>query len=457
MMNSRLMNIKGDLIGDRAFYQEVLRIALPIMLQQFIAMSMGFTDSIMVGQLDGLSMAGVTVANKYFVIVNAVILGLTGGMGIFISQNFGADDRRRSRGLFWANQLGAVSLALIFTLVISFFPRAVLSIFVSDTVTIGHGLDYLQYIRFSYIPFAANMVFIYGFRSIGHTKLPMVVSSGAVVLNTLLNYVLIFGKFGFPAMGTGGAGLATLLARLIEMAVYVIALAGNRQYFSMHIKDIRVLNKQLLKQVAGKCLPLMGMELLWSIGMTILFWSYCQVSENVVPCLAIVETTANFNFIIYGGVGVAVSVMVGARLGAGKFLEAQTNARRILCMGFVASAVYGVAVMALSSLIPLLFQVAPEIRALSARMLLINGAFYAVITLNIIAFYILRIGGDVRAFLVMESGYVWLFLIPLAVLVSQLLKPDLIVFYLIISAAELVKGLLGWHYIKAGRWIRNLT
>ncbi|MDW7656666.1 MAG: MATE family efflux transporter, partial [Bacillota bacterium] len=167
---------RREWLGDRSFYRELLRIAFPIMLQQGIAMLMGFTDSIMVGQLDELSMAGVTIVNKYFVIVMAVLFGVTGGLGIFISQHYGADDQGRSRGFFWINLIGALTVAGFFTILIAAFPAAILSIFVTDTVTIGHGMNYLQYIQFSYVPFAINLVFIYAFRSIGHTRLPMLVS-----------------------------------------------------------------------------------------------------------------------------------------------------------------------------------------------------------------------------------------------------------------------------------------
>lgn len=448
---------RREWLGDRTFYREILRIAFPIMLQQAIAMLMGFTDSVMVGQLDALSMAGVTIVNKYFVIVMAVLFGLTGGLGIFISQHYGADDQARSRGFFWINHIGALTIAGFFTVLIAVFPEAILSLFVSDAGTIGHGMNYLHYIRYSYVPFAVNLVFVYAFRSIGHTRLPMLVSSGAVVLNTLLNYLLIFGKFGLPAMGTGGAGLASLIARLAEMSIYIIVLVAGKHYFNLDPRALRNLNRNHLRLAAGKCLPLMGMELLWSVGMTILFWSYCQVDEQVVASLAIVETTANLNFIMYGGTSVAVSVMVGARLGAGKFDEARNNARRILLLGVIVTALYGVLVFLLSNRIPLLFQVTPEIRSLAGSMLRINSVYYGLITLNVIFFYTLRIGGDVRAFLVMESGYVWLFLIPLALVFSLLIKPDIAVFYMIMQSAELVKALLGRHYFKAGRWIRNLT
>lgn len=448
---------RQEWLGDRSFYREILSIAFPIMLQQGIAMLMGFTDSVMVGQLDELSMAGVTIVNKAFVIVMAVLFGLTGGLGIFISQHYGADDQGKGRGFFWINLIGAMMIAGFFTLLIVAFPEAILSLFVSDAGTIGHGMDYLRYIRLSYVPFAVNMVIVYAFRSIGHTRLPMLVSSGAVVLNTLLNYLLIFGKFGLPAMGTGGAGLASLIARLVEMSIYILILTGGRHYFNLDPRVMHNLNRSHLRQAAGKCLPLMGMELLWSVGMTILFWSYCQVDEQVIASLAIVETTANFSFIIYGGTGVAVSVMVGARLGAGKFDEALNNARRILLLGVIITALYGLLVFLLSSRIPLLFQVTPEIRSLAGKMLRINSVYYGLITLNVIFFYTLRIGGDVRAFLVMESGYVWLFLLPLALIFGLLIKPDIAVFYFFLQSAELVKALIGRHYFKAGRWIRNLT
>lgn len=443
--------------GCWPFYRDALLIAMPIMLQQLIAMTMGFTDSVMVGQLDAASMAGVTVANKYFVLVSAVLFGLTGGIGIFISQYFGAGDQKKGQAMFMLNHLGAILVAGLFALTIGLFPRQIYSLFVADPGTVANGLDYMRFVRFSYIPYAINLVFQFSFRGIGHTRLPLLVGSAAILLNTLLNYLLIFGHLGLPAMGTGGAGLATLIARLFETAVYIAALAGGKAYFTLSLQTLRSLSRQILRKVALKILPLMSMELLWSLGMTVLFWSYCQVDETVVASLAIVETIANFNFVIYGGLGVAVSVLVGARLGAGSFDEARANARRIMRLGFAISAAYGLIVIGLAGWIPRLFQVSEEIRAMAGQMLRIQGGVYGFIALNVMIFYTLRIGGDVRATLLMESAFVWLAVIPLSLVFSQVIRPEMYLFFLAIQAAEIVKSLIGRHFIRQGRWIANLT
>jgi putative MATE family efflux protein len=449
--------IAGSWLGDRSFYQELFRLALPIMFSQLVAMSMGFIDTVMVGQLDAQSMAGVAVANKYFMLVSAVLYGLIGAMGAYISQFYGAGDHGKCQGLMLYSQGGAVLTAGCFAVAATVFAPNLFRIFITDRLSIEMGLGYLAYVRISYLPFAVSLVCNFAFRAIGQTRLPMLISSAAIVCNTLFNYLLIFGHLGLPALGTAGAGLATLLARLLEMTAYLLAIAGGRAYFSLRPGRIRLLGRRVLGQMNRKSLSLMGMELLWALAMMTLYWSYARVDQNFVPALAITETVANLNFVVYGGMGVAVSVFVGTKLGAGQLDEARVNTRRILFLGCLITAVYGLLVLALSRKIPDLFQVSDEIRLLAGRMLGIQALVYGVITANVIVFYVLRIGGDVRANLLMESLYSWLFLIPLALVLSLWLRPEVSIFFLILQSAELVKALLGRHFLRQGRWMRNLT
>jgi putative MATE family efflux protein len=317
-------------IGDRAFYREVAVVALPIVLQQLIATAMGFIDSVMVGQIGAQAMASVSVSNKYFMIMQAMLFGVTGGLCIFISQYYGADDHEKGQGLFVINALGSLSLAGLFLILISAAPRAMLSVFVNDPATIDYGLSYLNYIRFSYLPFAVSLASMSALRAIGQTRKPLLISSSAILLNTGLNYLLIFGNFGFPAMGIGGAGLATLISRLVEMFLYLLLLSGNKQYFNLKIEPIR-----RLLQVTRKTLSLTGNELLWSAGTVLIFKTYCLVNEANIASLAIVETTSNLIFVLFGGFAAAIAVMVGTRLGASRFEEARQNSRRLLALGLV--------------------------------------------------------------------------------------------------------------------------
>jgi putative MATE family efflux protein len=447
----------GHYWGDRAFYREALAVGLPIILQQLIASGMGFVDGVMVGQIDARTLASVAVTNKYFLIMQCMLFGVTGGLGIFISQYFGAEDHEKGQGLFVINILGSVAVAGLFFTLISLFPRAILSLFVNDPATLQHGQDYLHFVRFSYLPYAISLACMTALRSIGETRKPLIISSLAILLNTGLNYLLIFGNFGLPALGVGGAGLATLISRLTEMLLYLVLLGQNRQYFNLRVTPVRLLNKSILKQILRKTLPLISNELAWSIGNATMFWTYCQIDETFIASLTVVEMTANLVYVVIGGLGAAISVLVGARLGADRFDEARDNARRLITGVAAVILVSGILVIGLSGKIPLLFNLTLPIQQLAGRMLRINALFYVFNAINVGIFLTLRIGGDVRATLLMDSLYMWAFVIPLALVLSLLVKPGIIVFYWAIQLTDLLKLSITSYLYRKGRWIRNLT
>ncbi|MDD4745235.1 MAG: MATE family efflux transporter [Eubacteriales bacterium] len=352
---------------------------------------------------------------------------------------------------------GSLATASFFLILISAMPDRILRLFVTNPTTIEAGLNYLVFIRFSYLPYAVSLASMTALRAIGLSRPPMLIGSLAVLLNTALNYLLIFGRFGFPELGARGAGLATLIARCLEMILYLVLILRGRHYFTSQFDAIRSLNRQILSRAIGRVIPLISNELFWSLGIATLFWTYAQVDEPRIASLVIVEMTGNINFIIFNGLGAAVSVFVGTRLGSGRFAEAKANAGRLMTLAAVCSLSCGVIVFALSAYIPNLFNVIDEIRHSASQMLRINACLYAVITLNVSIFFILRIGGETRSTLVIDSGCMWLIVIPIAIALSQLAQPTMVMFYLALQSLELFKLLLGAWFYRRGRWIRNLT
>jgi putative MATE family efflux protein len=444
-------------IGDRSFYREVIAISLPIILQQLITTLMGIADNIMVGQISSDVLASVTVANKYFMITQSVMFGITGGICIFISQYYGAEDHDKVQGLFLLNMLGALTVAGISTAILLAFPRQLLGIFLTSDHTIAYGLEYLGYVVFSYLPFAVSLACMTALRSIGYTKAPLMISIGAVFLNVGLNYALIFGKFGLPRMGVAGAALATLIARIVEMLLFAAVISSGREYFTFSTREFRVMDKKLLRQIWSRALPLLGNEILWSTGTTSLFWAYSFVHEPFIAALAIVEMSSGVAFVIFGGLGVSISVMIGKRLGAGLFDEAKANAGRLIVFACGFSLLMTLGMFLLAPAIPHLFNTSEAIRLMATQLLRTQALFYIVITINVSCFLIFRAGGDTKSAMAIDSGFVWFFSLPLAVFLALVVKPPLPLFYLIIQSCELLKMVIAVRYLKRGRWVVNLT
>ena len=178
-------------------------------------------------------------------------------------------------------------------------------------------------------------------RAVGINKIQLKVGIVAVITNTALNYCLIFGNFGFFKMGIQGAAIATIIARLVEMAIYLIILYRNKHFFSFDLKGIIRINVNLLTSIVRKAIPLTINEILFSLGQALIFMSYMRCDEYLVASISVVDTVANIMFIVFGGLSSAVSIMIGNKLGANKLDEARDNARKLLCFALMVSLMIG--------------------------------------------------------------------------------------------------------------------
>ena len=225
--------------ADKDFCRRALGVMLPVAVQQLINSLFNMVDNLMVGSLDlnGLAMSAVSVANKPYTIFNCLLFGLTGGAGLMISQYYGAEDHKTCQGLF-SLQVGlSVAISVVFFVLLRLLPRQVMGLFVKDENTILLGLSYLAVVSISYLPTSISNVCVFSLRSIGMNRLPMLVSLGTITANAVCNYILIFGKLGAPALGVAGAAWGTLIARTLEMLVYLVLLCGKRMYFNWNLKE----------------------------------------------------------------------------------------------------------------------------------------------------------------------------------------------------------------------------
>lgn len=196
---------------------------------------------------------------------------------------------------------------------------------------------------------------------------------------------------------------------------------------------------------------------MWSVGTVLIFKTYCLVNEANIASLTIVEMTNNFVFILFGGFAAAISILVGARLGASRFAEARQNSTRLMALGAIIGVCCGIAVFLVSDRITLLFNVTEELRTLATTMLRIQSFFYPLITVNVIFFFVLRVGGDMIGTLMVDAGYIWLIALPLAAGLSLLVRPEMAIFYLAIQCTEIIKFAIAWRFYRRGKWLCNLT
>lgn len=443
--------------GTKQFYKEVSSIAVPIMAQQFITTFVSLIDNVMIGSIGNIALTSVTVANRFFLIMNSVLFGLCGAAGIYIAQYFGAKQKEKCQEVFNINMAFSVEAAILFTLVIFAFPRYAVELFSKTPIIVSEASQYLKLAKYTYVPFAISFTCMMALRAVGINKIQLKVGTVAVATNTLLNYCFIFGHFGLPEMGIQGAAIATIIARVIEMMIYLWLLYSNRHFFSCDLKGMIKINVDLLISIIHKAIPLTANEILFSLGQTLIFMSYMRCDEYLVASISVVDTVANIMFIVFGGLSSAVSIMIGNKLGANRLDEAKDNARKLLCFALMMSLMIGTICFILAPFIPNMYNVDMEIKRTIVILVRIKSIMINIYAFNVCIFFILRAGGDVFSTMLMDSGFLWGAGVLVSTLLSSFTPISLIALYIVVESLDLFKLVIAVYFFKKERWVRNIA
>lgn len=443
--------------GDKLFYKEVTGIALPIMAQQFVTSFVNLIDNVMVGGIGQTALTSVTVANRYYMIASSIMFGLCGGAGIYIAQNYGAGKNDRCQKILNINLTIGFLIMSLFTSVLFINPQFTIHLFSRTPEIVEMGLDYISYAKYTYIPYGISITCMMAMRAIGLNKIQLKVGVLTVLTNTILNYILIYGKLGVPAMGVKGAALATMIARLLEMSIYLILLIRQNHFYRLDLRGLIFLDIPLMKSMLAKAVPLTLNELFFSIGVSMVFKSYIRTSEDLVAAISVVDTVMNLAFIVFGGLSSAVAIFIGGKLGAGKLEEAKRDAKKIITFGVMVSVILGAALFFVAPYIHYLYILSdPAIHALEV-LIRIKSCLMPIYVINVCTFFVLRAGGDTLSTMLIDSGFLWIGPVAVSTLLSLFTPIELVPLYIIIELLDVVKMFIAFWFLKRGHWVRNLA
>ena len=454
-------------IGDRAFYRRVIAVALPIIIQNGIANFVSLLDNIMVGQVGQIPMSGVAIVNQLMFVFNLCIFGAASGAGIFTAQFHGCGDQEGVRHTFRFKLIVGTLIAAAGIGIFLLAGDPLIGLYLTgegnaaDAAGIlSYGREYLQVMLWGLPAFALSNVYASTLRESGETFVPMLASTAAVFVNLALNWVLIFGHFGFAAMGVVGAAVATVISRYVELAIVVIWTHSHPKkmpfirgaYRSLHIPAA------LFWRILWKGMPLLINEALWSTGMTTLNQCYSTRGLDVVPALNISSTIYNLSGVVYMALGNAVGIIIGQMLGAGeKEEQVRDTGRKLHFASVVSCVVFGALMAATSGLFPQLYKASDEVQTLAAQLICISALMLPFNGYTNAAYFTLRSGGQTLVTFLFDSCFVWGFCVPLAWLLSRYTGISILPLYFICCATDLLKSALGAYMIKQGKWIQNLT
>lgn len=398
------------------FYKTMIHIGLPIAISHLLTSALNLVDTLMIGGLGETAIAGVGVANRLFFLFSLSMYGVYSGCGIFTAQYWGRRDVQNIRRVMGIMLIFGSAVGLLFTLGSLVMPVQLLDLFSNDALAIQEGSKYLRIIGISYLFTAISFMYSFTSRSVHQTTMPMLVSGAALIMNTVLNYSLIYGNFGFPKMGVEGAALATLIARAFEMiAMWSAVYLSKSHPLRASLKELFDIDKALITKIVKTGYPVFVNEATWALGNTVYFIAYGYIGTGALTVVTIAYTVADLFQALFMGIGSACGVMVGNDIGRGDFDKAFEDSKRflkitaLLSLGIVAGTI-----LTRQWIAAMYSELSVETTKMLLDTLVVTGIYQLpkMFTFTMIV-GILRSGGDTHFCMLLDLATVWLVGVPL--------------------------------------------
>ena len=453
-------------IGTKAFYRSVLTLLVPMLIQQFISSFVSLLDNIMVGSLGTEGISAASIANSVLMVQMLAIFGGLSGASIFGAQFFGKGDTEGVRNTFRIKMYFVLLCTALSIGIYLVFGSSFIASFLQGESNGGDlalterlGTGYLRVMLWGLVPFSVAQVYSGTLREAGETRAPMVAGVVAIGTNLFLNWVLINGKLGAPALGVEGAAIATVISRYVELLI--VAVHSHRHtdrypFFRGAFSSFRVPSR-LVGRIIRTGLPLLVNEILWSLGMTFINQFYSTRGLNAVAALNITGTAWNLFCVLMFAMGNAVSIMVGQRLGAGEMEEARDVDRKLIFLTEVLHVFIGLAMILCSPLVPLMYNVGPEVRDLTRRLLVIAGLSLPVHSFAHVTYFTIRSGGRTMITFLFDAVYTWVVTVLLAWFLTHRTNLDVLQIYFCVQFIDVIKLVIGLLMLRSDFWARNVV
>ncbi len=448
----------------RAFYRQVFALTLPLVLQNLITSSLSMADTFMVGLLGTVDLAGVTLANIPFFVVQLFFFGVQSGGTVLISQYWGKGDRasiNRVLGLSWY-VTGVVALTVAVAMLAA--PVQIMSLFGNDPAAVAVAARYGRIIGMAYLLNGLNLAYVGALRSMEKPKIGTWMLGASMVTNLFLNYVLIFGKLGAPRLGVEGAALATLISRVLESVIVVGHILKNK-HFRLELPLVLRPGREMVRKLIKYSAPVVVNETLWGLGTSIypIIMGHMPGSTEILAAYTIAGNVDKLVMVAISGLCVASTVIVGKEIGAGRTDRVYSISWALNFLAMACGAVFGTALAVMAHLwfpswLYPLFQMSARTQELVKMMLtIIGGTLFLRGFSHVTIVGVLRGGGDVKTATLIDLLPLWVVSIPLAAVMGLWLNLGPVWVYIAMSVDQVIKLLMGVPRIRSRKWINDVT
>lgn len=464
-MSGTFDRLRSRYLGDRVFYKLVFTLALPLILQNTVSTFVNLLDNLMVGQTGTEPMSGVSIVNQLIFVYNLCLFGGVSGAGIFAAQFFGSGNHEGVRHCLRFNVLLTLFFTGLAVLLFRFCDEQLIRLFLHGDerealdATLHYGRSYLRVMMWGFAPFALTNSYTSVLRVTGDAKLPMRAGVLALTVNLFGNWLLIFGHWGFPAMGVVGAAIATVLSRYVEAALilFTVHRHPHRYPFAEGLWSSVWIPGKLIRMIVRKGLPLLFNELFWSMGITTLTQCYSVRGLTAVAALNINSVALNVFNVTMMAVGNCAGIILGNVLGAGEFERARSYSPKLAALSVTSAALAGALFALCAPMVPRFYNTTEEVRLLATQLMTVCAACLPLHAICHVSYFTLRSGGRSLITILFDSGYTWVIAVPVAWLLIHFTSLPLLTVYIFVNALDILKACTGLVLVKRGIWIRNIV
>lgn len=450
------MNIKAN----NQLVKQTMRLALPIALQQLLTASLHLVDTAMVVSLGDISTAAIGAAGRWFFLIHLFFFGFGSGMSVIISQFWGIKDTKTIGKAFGLGTVNTMITGLLFTTVAVCFPEFMIGVFSNEAAVIAEGAKYIQIAALAFIPLAISMTFGYLMRSTEQVMMPLIISFVSVGSNTFLNYLLIYGKFGFSPLGIRGAAYATMISSTLQCGLYMITSRfHNKLKLSFKIKNLIPKDKDFVRKYYITAMPVLFNEVLWALGMNTYNMVLARQGSSNYAAYTIFEAIEQVAFTFSIGICSACSVILGKMVGKNELEKAFETARKYIYAIIALAVTIGGLLFGLSRPLVSLFNVQNANTASMAMTLLRIHSCMLILTLIpfICIVGIFRAGGDTKTGLFIDMFNVWVIGVPITLICGFVLKLDFQYIFMAMYSEHVIKVFMSLYHFRSKKWLNRLT
>jgi len=447
-----------SIIKDKIFYKKLFFIALPVIIQNVISIGLNMVDTVMVSELGENAITAVGLANRIYFIFSTMCFGIFSGASIFIAQYWGIGDTDSIKKVFGIDLIIGSTLAIIFSIAVFFFPEQILRIFIDDTYVIKLGAQYLRIIAFSYFFTAVSFAFSFNSRAIHKLKLPTIINGIALCINTFINWILITGNMGAPALGVQGAAIATLISRFFEFLTLLYFIYRDKEHpLAGSFKEFTSWNLTMLKNILKTSLPVILSETAWSIGTSVYLISYGFIGSYAIAVVQISTNISDFFQALFFGIGSACAVMIGNEIGKNNIDTAFDYSKKFIKITLILSIIFSILLFLFRGQIISFFNLSESTNYYLNKALIVFCIYFTpkMFTYMFIC-GILRAGGDTKFCMFVDIISIWLIGVPLSFFAVLVLHLPVHLVMAVVFSEEILKLFFILKRYVSKKWINNL-